>query len=161
MGSEDNLTTREAENPLRRWSRRKQAARLESEQDRDVAQSPTEPPAQARTDAQMPSLELLHGESDLSDFFSVGVSDELRRRAFRQVFSRPRFNVTDGLDDYAGDYTRYRPLADLVTAGLRRHRARWDECVAKAFAETKDGETMAAENAPAPVAGEEITPRQA
>lgn len=39
----------------------------------------------------------------------------------RRVFSLPHFNLTDGLDDYAEDYRQYRPLAGVITAGLR-HR---------------------------------------
>ncbi len=84
------------------------------------------------TDAEMPPLELLDADSDLSGFLSSGVSEELRRDAFRRVFSQPRFNLTDGLDDYAGDYRSYRPLGDLVTEGLRRHRERLERLASAA-----------------------------
>jgi hypothetical protein len=112
-----------------RWSRRKQAARAE-QQHAEAADPSSESGAEQKaprsvmTDADMPALALLGADSDLSPFFSAGVSEELRRQALRRVFSQPRFNVVDGLDDYAGDYRSFRPLGDLVTAGLRWHRQR-------------------------------------
>jgi hypothetical protein len=101
----------------------------------------------------MPSLESLDGLSDLSDFFSPGVSEELRRLALRKVFATPRYNVTDGLDDYAGDYSHYRPLGDLVTAGLRRHRERLERVAARATREPGEGSSSPSESAPEPEAG--------
>lgn len=127
MGTESRQRAALAEHPLRRWSRRKHEARLvpEPEQARaPVAEEPTAAEATTKTDADMPALETLHGWSDVSDFFAAGVSEELRHTALRHLFSHARFNVTDGLDDYAGNYTRYTTLGDLVTAGLRRHRER-------------------------------------
>lgn len=125
------------EGPLARWSRRKRlAADVQTARPQESAlESPVqatastaEPPV--KTDADMPPLAELRADSRLADFFSPGVSEELRHRALRRVFSQARYNVTDGLDDYAGDYTRYRPLGDLVTAGLRWHRQRRDELAA-------------------------------
>jgi hypothetical protein len=77
----------------------------------------------------MPPIDLLEADSDLSGFLSRGVSEELRGQALRRVFSQPRFNLTDGLDDYAGDYSAYRPLGDQLTAGLRQHRERLERLV--------------------------------
>ena len=76
------------------------------------------------TDADMPPLETLDGHSDYSGFMSSGVSPELRRRALAQLFRSPHLNVSDGLNDYDGDFTGYRPLGDLVTADMRRRLAR-------------------------------------
>lgn len=46
----------------------------------------------------------------------------MRQQALRELFHSPKFNVRDGLDDYAGDYNAYTPLGtDIVTAD-RRHR---------------------------------------
>ena len=39
----------------------------------------------------------------------------------RRWFHRPEFNQRDGLDDYDGDYGRFDPLGDMITAHLR-HR---------------------------------------
>ncbi len=89
-------------------------------------QEPTEEkeaaePQEQKTDEEMPPLESLGPDSDYSDFLSKAVSPELRRAALRKLFSSPKFNVTDGLDDYAEDYTQHAPLGDIVTAEMR-HR---------------------------------------
>ncbi|MGA7981607.1 MAG: DUF3306 domain-containing protein [Chromatiaceae bacterium] len=131
---DDPRAESEPSGPLKRWSRRKQAARRAPQQ-APVLHAPAEPyietgdravalPRPCKTDADMPLLDLLTADSDLSDFFSPDVSEDLRREALRRVFALPRYNLTDGLDDYAEDYTAYRPLGELVTAGLRRHRDR-------------------------------------
>jgi len=44
----------------------------------------------------------------------------LRRSALRRLFGLPRFNVCDGLDDYAQDFTSFEPLGNLVTYEMRR-----------------------------------------
>jgi hypothetical protein len=106
-----------------RWSRRKRAAARRTSA---IAAPPEKSEARqpAKTDSDMPAIAMLGANSDLSDFFSPGVSETLRRQALRKVFLQPKYNLTDGLDDYAEDYTRFPPLGDLVTAGLRAHRER-------------------------------------
>lgn len=95
----------ENEGLLQRWSRRKLAARTRPRAEEDAPGKGEEQGLDdLMTDVEMPPLELLDADSDLSGFLSSGVSEELRRDAFRRVFSQPRFNLTDGLDDYAGDY---------------------------------------------------------
>jgi hypothetical protein len=69
----------------------------------------------------MPPLDSLDGFADYSAFLSPGVSADLRRRALAQLFHSPHLNVTDGLSEFAEDYTRFEPLGDLVTAEMR-HR---------------------------------------
>ncbi len=76
------------------------------------------------TDADMPDIATLNGQSDLKDFFNSGVSAELRRAALRHVFSLPVYNVRDGLNDYDDDYTRFEPLGDTVTSDMKWHKAR-------------------------------------
>lgn len=73
------------------------------------------------TDADMPPLESLDASSDFSGFLSEGVSRDLRRRALAKLFHAPDLNVTDGLEDYAEDFTSFKPLGDLVTVDMR-HR---------------------------------------
>lgn len=67
----------------------------------------TELPSEAEvlTDLDMPDLSTIHAGSDMSMFFSSGVSAELRRQALRKFFHQPEFNVRDPLDDYALDYS--------------------------------------------------------
>jgi len=106
---------------LARWSKRKRQGEgprgARAAQVTDSAPEPVGEPAP--TDADMPSLESLDERSDLSPFFSPGVSQELRRLALRKLFHLPRYHARDGLDDYDDDYTRFRELGDTVTAEMR------------------------------------------
>ncbi|MES9897176.1 MAG: DUF3306 domain-containing protein, partial [Candidatus Thiodiazotropha endolucinida] len=52
---------------------------------------------------------------------SPRVSDQLRQVALRKLFHSAAFNVCDGLDDYAEDFTSFEKLGDVMTADLR-HR---------------------------------------
>ncbi|MEX2575132.1 MAG: DUF3306 domain-containing protein [Halofilum sp. (in: g-proteobacteria)] len=126
---------------LRRWSARKNQARAEDAE----TQNPQEPAADERpagevsgddqlqpTDADMPPLESLGEDSDYRGFLSPRVSQSLRRAALRKLFQSPRFDVRDGLDDYDGDYTRYTPLGDTVTAHAKFHTERLRERVRSA-----------------------------
>ena len=76
------------------------------------------------TDADMPPVESLTAESDVSAFFNKGVSAALRKAALRFVFQQPKFNVRDGLNDYDGDYTVFEPLGDIITSDMKFHAAR-------------------------------------
>lgn len=115
---------------VQRWSRRKH----------DAAQAPpatqptaVEPAAQqsesgdetsapeAPGDEDMPSLDSIGQDSDISAFFSPRVSEGLRQAALQRVFRQPRFNYQDGLDVYCENYRNFKPLGDIVTAAMR-HR---------------------------------------
>ena len=74
------------------------------------------------TDEDMPPLESLDENSDYSGFLSSGVSEGLRRRALRKLFSSAVFNVPDGLDDYDDDFTSFAALGDIVTSDMK-HQA--------------------------------------
>jgi hypothetical protein len=67
----------------------------------------------------MPSLESLSEESNFSQFFSSGVSDELRNLALRRLFNLPQFNIRDGLNDYDEDFSKMPALAQEVAAKMR------------------------------------------
>lgn len=132
---------------VRRWSRRKHAAR--EGEDQAPAEAPdtarAEPPAEDSatpaaetpdggstaahdddlpTDADMPPLESLDADSDYSGFLSPRVSETLRRMALRKLFGLSAFNVRDGLDDYDLDYTKFDPLGATVTADMKHHAER-------------------------------------
>jgi len=126
----------EAERPdtgfLSRWSERKLRTRrgeLPAEPageslPEDEAKDPQvtgEASGPILTDADMPPLESLDAHSDYSGFLSRGVSEALRRKALSKLFRSAHLNVTDGLDDYAEDFTKFAPLGDVVTADMR-HR---------------------------------------
>jgi hypothetical protein len=165
---EDPRTESEPSGPLKRWSRRKQAARrapqedpvlhASAEPDIEIGDRAGAPPQPCKTDADMPPLALLTADSDLSDFFSPDVSENLRREALRRVFALPRYNLTDGLDDYAEDYTAYRPLGELVTAGLRQHR---DRLAARTGAQTREEPALTNESTPTREPQQEGQPTQA
>lgn len=71
------------------------------------------------TDEDMPDIESMTADSDYTDFFSSGVSEELRKLALRKLFLSEVFNIRDGLDEYDGDYTQFEPLGDIVTADMK------------------------------------------
>ena len=146
--STETGTSLDAEGPLRRWARRRRevareeealaearrgAAREDGPEDRKEVPEPgadaTEPAGvedRVLTDEDMPSLESLDENSDYSSFLSPGVSERLRRRALRKLFASAVFNVPDGLDDYADDFTSFEALGDIVTSDMR-HQAEVEE----------------------------------
>ena len=159
---------------LGRWARRKEAARRSEEAapqagetpaagvtpwpDSDIDPDPDAEiaPADERvlTDADMPDIDSLQPDSDVSDFFSPGVSEALRRKALRKLFHASRFNVKDGLDDYDDDYTLLQPLGNTSTWDLRRQQERLAErrerkaAEAQSEAQTESQSEPGAEPAP-------------
>ncbi|MCP4595547.1 DUF3306 domain-containing protein [Neptuniibacter sp.] len=71
------------------------------------------------TDEDMPDIESLDQDSDYGQFFSTGVSDELRDLALQKLFRLPEFNLRDGLNDYDEDFSKMPELAEAVVAKLR------------------------------------------
>lgn len=143
MGANDGADGRHAgpdgdESFMHRWSRRKLettgAATVPEPVGTDQRQSDDHDPAggsddpQVRADAvELPPVESLDADSDYSGFLSPEVDEALQRAALRKLFHMPGFNVTDGLDDYAEDFTSFEPLGDLVTHEMKRFQARQDE----------------------------------
>lgn len=149
---------------LGRWARRKEAARAASERppaeadeapidggaesgdaapapvSEDSADEATDAPP-SLTDADMPDIETLQPDSDVSGFFSPGVSDALRRKALRRLFHTSRFNVKDGLDDYDDDYTLLQPLGSTMTHDLQRQNDRLAERRQAREADDAEGES--------------------
>lgn len=142
---------------LKRWSRRK--ARSGEAPDTDASQAGEHQEADAgsggeapslddrapdtgtaepvKTDEDMPDLESINDASDMRDFFSPGVSEQLRNQALRRLFRTARFNVIDPLDDYNEDFRNFALLGDLVTSDMR-HRMDMDEQRRKEAAEAAD-----------------------
>ena len=134
----------DAEGPLRRWARRKREVAREKEvgdeaRRRDERREPPDAAGnacesaddaseavvieeEALTDEDMPPLDTLGEDSDYSGFLSPGVSEALRRRALRKLFSSAVFNIPDGLDDYDDDFTSFAALGDIVTSDMK-HQA--------------------------------------
>ncbi len=114
---------------LERWSRRKAEARAEFRPGEQAQPLPAAADAEAAretvlTDADMPDIASIDEHTDISPFFSPGVSEALRRRALRYLFRLPRFGVRDGLDDYDGDYRSFTPLGAIETADMKFDRER-------------------------------------
>ena len=147
-GSTETGPALDAEGPLRRWARRKRDVAREEQAAAEArrrgvpdarrsggtsgAHEPDEPDGETPeaavveervlTDEDMPPLESLDEASDYSGFLSPGVSEGLRRRALRKLFTSAVFNVPDGLDDYDDDFTSFQALGDIVTSDMK-HRA--------------------------------------
>jgi hypothetical protein len=123
-----------SDNFLSRWSKRKLEAREQEKQTETLLDQPKQLPEQAvalqpadvaKADngpsAEVPELELpLPTEADLQAVEQGGdikafmvdkVSAELKNKAFKALFSRPEFNVMDGLDIYIDDYNKFTPLS--------------------------------------------------
>jgi hypothetical protein len=104
------------ENPLSRWSRLKRASARAGE-----TPKPAAPAAEAPL-PELPPLDQLSGDSDFSAFMDKRVDERLRRLALKKLFGDPRFNVTDGLDVYAEDYSKLADLPPEVVATLEHAR---------------------------------------
>ncbi len=102
-------------------------------------------------DADMPSLDSIDQGGSVADFFSSGVSPGLRRAALRRLFAQSALPVVDDLDDYAGDYTKFTKLGDLVTNEMR-HRL---EVARQRLARRAEERLAAEESAPERLAAEE------
>jgi hypothetical protein len=105
---------------LSRWSRLKQeSVAAPAEETLPLEQQTQE--EEALTDADMPPLESLDENSDYRGFLSPKVSEALKQQALQKLFRSACFNVCDGLDDYAEDFTQFEKLGNVMTADLR-HR---------------------------------------
>ena len=138
--STETRTGLDAEGPLRRWSRRRREVAREEQaaaearragtpqgspdvrDSGDGASGPAVEEAEVLTDEDMPPLDSLGEDSDYSGFLSPGVTEGLRRRALRKLFTSAVFNVPDGLDDYDDDFTSFQALGDIVTSDMK-HQA--------------------------------------
>jgi hypothetical protein len=135
----DDPPARSEESFLSRWLRRKlrprsgaaaeqsSRHRLEAARESADSQSLTQTyrgAVAAETDADTPPIEDLDRDSDYSAFMSPKVSPELRRQALRKLFHQPEFNVRNRLDCHVGDFTRFEPLGDTVTADMRHQMER-------------------------------------
>lgn len=121
---------------------------VEQESAREQAGGQEDSAERLKTDEDMPDLDSIDENTDMSDFFSPGVSEQLRNQALRRLWRLPRFNVVDGLDDYAGDYRNFQPLGDIVTSDMR-HRIEMEEEKRRALAEAQAAESDEAPEASA------------
>ena len=173
--STEGGTDLDAEGPLRRWARRKrevareaaESAARRSDEPRDASEGAGDAreatgdasesvvvEEKVLTDEDMPPLASLDENSDYSGFLSPGVSEALRRRALRKLFSSAVFNVPDGLDDYDDDFTSFAALGDIVTADMKHQaemeaeRAKQAQARAEPATGTEEGPDAAEEEPP-------------
>jgi len=109
---------------LKRWSRRKTAARATTEATAPAELALPVPQADADPEASpspeidpetLPDIDSLDKDSDFSVFMQNGVPDALRSRALRKLWlSDPAFNVVDGLVEYGEDYANIAAIAEKV-----------------------------------------------
>jgi hypothetical protein len=145
--SDDRIPEDRSENEafLSRWSRRKQEANIPQEERTahmavpDQDQTQEQESRRPLSDADMPSIESLDEHSDYSGFLSPEVSEALRQQALQKLFRSAVFNVCDGLDDYAEDFTNFEKLGEVMTAELR-HRLRQEAKRAAERAQTASQE---------------------
>lgn len=97
-------------------------------------------------DEDMPDIETLDEKSDLSGFFSPGVSGELRRLAFRKLFRSQIFNVRDGLDDYDEDFRGYAALGEIITSDMKHQAELAQEKLEESENADQAPETLAAQD---------------
>ncbi|WP_415881334.1 DUF3306 domain-containing protein [Neptuniibacter sp. QD72_48] len=129
-----------------RWSQRKaeqQAEPIEESQTEaslsdETVDTEELPPL---TDEDMPDIESLDNDSNFEQFFSPGVSEELRNLALRKLFRLPEFNIRDGLNDYDEDFSKMPALTQEVVSKLRSWADEKIEEAEEGFKEGVSGET--------------------
>jgi len=121
---------------LSRWARRKRVARGGGDPDALVGESPSEGAELADaatvdatidedgqplelTDDDMPPVDSIDEDTDMSGFFSPKVSQAVKKAAFKKFFHSPLFNIVDGLDDYDDDFRNFEALGDIITSDMR------------------------------------------
>ncbi|TVO70735.1 DUF3306 domain-containing protein [Sedimenticola selenatireducens] len=132
---------------ISRWSRMKQATQQQDEST-EMATSDDEATVEAPplSDEDMPPIESLTEASDYSVFFSEKVSEALRQQALRKLFHSASFNVCDGLDDYADDFTSFAKLGSIITSDMRHQMAVAKEKLEAALQLESDAEVAAEDN---------------
>ncbi|WP_051530291.1 DUF3306 domain-containing protein [Halomonas halodenitrificans] len=80
-----------------------------------------EPAAPGSLDHTLPDPDALPAEADFSAYLKQGVSQQLRRRALRRLWSTGDYGIRDGLDDYDENYREIlKPLSRDIAERLRR-----------------------------------------
>ncbi len=90
------------------------------------------------TDEDMPVVDAIDENTDMSGFFSPKVTEAVKKAALRKFFHSPAFNIVDGLDDYDDDFRNFAALGDIITADMRSQMEREAERAKESLA--KDGQ---------------------
>jgi len=172
----------DAEGFVKRWSRRKSAAREQARaaereparetepQGADAAPAPAAqgpaPPAEApgRRDPEapvdldsLPDIESLTYESDYTVFMRKGVPAELRKRALERLWrSDPVLANLDGLVEYGEDYTKIGTVKSVVRSAYQVGRGMLHDRAIKSAEQTAEpgGPPQPAPETPGPAPAE-------
>ncbi|MGL1833550.1 DUF3306 domain-containing protein [Rhodocyclaceae bacterium SMB388] len=109
-------------------------------------------PLSELTDEDMPDIDTLDENADLSVFLAEKVSQALRTKALTKVFHSPKFNQICICAEYADDYTNFVPLGDIVPHDLKQAIVREGAKLLERFAER--GLTITPDEAQARAAAE-------
>lgn len=136
-----------AENFLSRWSRRKQQS-----------ETVTEPPTENLTEieqAELPQETAAKEPVELPIWQREDVDPETKQQALRDLFRKPGFNKTDGLEEYENDYNyqNFAGLGSVVTHEMKRFLER--QLAADETAE----QSTTADSAENPMQDEQAKPR--
>lgn len=101
---------------LSRWLRLKQEVREKPAQNVPAKADETQPAPE------LPPVDQLNFGSDFKPFMDKRVDAGLRRIALKKLFSDPSFNVTDGLDEYAEDFSALEDLSAAMVDKLQHAR---------------------------------------
>ncbi len=77
-------------------------------------------PVDELTDEDMPPVESLNENSDLSVFMGKRISPALRMKALNRVFHTAKFNKVCLCAEYADDYTNFTPMGDIIPHDLKQ-----------------------------------------
>ena len=128
------MSRKDTERLLTRWSRLKRESAAGGGNDaktpqqgttgtrHDTSGGPSVGPDSVPTDEplpKLPSIDELDADSDFQAFMDPRVDDDVRRAALKKLFRNPDFNICDGLDVYAEDYTKLEKLTPVMVAALR------------------------------------------
>jgi ferredoxin len=94
--------------------------------------------------------------SDSNPSKSAPESVTLDGQALREWFHLPRFNQSDGLDDYNGDYRGFDPLGEVVTAHLRHRIQRLTEAPPDDRCPPTSGQYVPAQSCTAPAGNQDL-----
>ena len=141
---------------LGRWARRKRVARAGGDPDSQESEKPddsemlakaapsvgeeapladTDSQAVELTDEDMPAVDTIDENTDMSGFLSPKVSKAVKKAALKKFFHSPIFNIVDGLDDYDDDFRNFEALGDIITSDMRGQMEREAERVKESLAE--------------------------
>jgi len=125
-----------SDNFLSRWSKRKLEAKEQEKQAETLLDLPEQLAATTEVDGSLAAeavnpelplpteadLQAVEKGGDIKASWSNKVSAELKNKAFKALFSRPEFNVMDGLDIYIDDYNKFTPLSqeDIAKMALSK-----------------------------------------